>query len=67
MIAPENRPLCRLIGENGNIFNLMAIARRTLRDNGYASEGDEMCERIMNTCDSYRMALSVIQEYVEVI
>lgn len=65
MIAYGDRPKCKLIGEDGNIFNLMAIANRTLRRNGYADQGEEMIARI-EACGSYREALGIIQEYVEV-
>ena len=29
----RNKPDCKLIGEDGNIFNLMARAIKTLREN----------------------------------
>ena len=32
------KPDCRLIGEDGNIFNLMGLATRTLRHNGLAEQ-----------------------------
>lgn len=45
--APERqKPDCALIGEDGNIFNLMAIASRTLRQNDMADQAKEMCQRI---------------------
>ena len=42
--APEQeKPDCKLIGEDGNIFNLMGLAARTLRHNGLAEQATEMC------------------------
>ena len=61
------KPDCVLIGENGNIFNLMGIASRTLRQHGLEDQADEMRERIMGgeraTCCE---ALDVIGEYVNI-
>lgn len=65
MIDPKNKPDCPLIGQDGNIFNLMGIASRTLRDNGMADEAKEMCSRI-TSCGSYYEALGIIDEYVNI-
>ena len=35
------RPLCPLLGQDGNIFHLMGIAARVLRQNGMAAEAKE--------------------------
>ena len=61
------KPDCALIGEDGNIFNLMGIASRTLRQNGLGDQATEMQKRIMGGgCDSYAKALGVIGEYVNI-
>jgi len=61
------KPKCKLIGENGNIFNLMGIASRALKANGMHKEADEMYERITGgEAQSYNEALCIIMEYVEV-
>lgn len=65
MIDPKNKPDCPLIGQDGNIFNLMGIASRTLRQNGMADEAKEMCSRI-TSCGSYHKALGIIDEYVNI-
>ena len=36
---------CPLIGENGNIYNLVGIAAKTLKRNGMSTEATEMTER----------------------
>ena len=60
------RPLCSLLGQDGNIFHLMGIAARVLRQNGMAAEAKEMQTRIMGgACHSYEEALGIISEYVE--
>lgn len=61
---PE-KPKCPLIGQNGNVFNLMGIASKTLKKNGMADEAKEMCNRITSS-GSYDEALSIIDEYVEI-
>lgn len=64
-IAEKQKPDCELIGQDGNIFNLMGIASRTLRRNGMAEEATEMCTRIRES-DSYDSALCIIGEYVNI-
>ena len=65
-LQEKNRPLCHLLGQDGNIFYLMGIAARVLRQNGMAAEAKEMQTRIMGgDCHSYEEALGIISEYVE--
>lgn len=59
------KPDCPLIGQDGNIFNLMGIASRTLREHGLADQAKEMCDRIRESGDYYK-ALGVIGEYVNI-
>ena len=61
----RNKPDCKLIGEDGNIFNLMARASRTLRENNLSEEAQEMRERITSS-GSYDEALCIIGEYVNI-
>ena len=61
----RNKHDCKLIGEDGNIFNLMARASRTLRENELFEEAAEMCERITSS-GSYDEALCIIGEYVNI-
>ncbi len=61
----ENKPKCALIGADGNIFNLMGMAFRTLKHNGMQVESKEIIDRVTNS-KSYSEALSIIGEYVEI-
>lgn len=61
-----NKPKCKLIGEDGNIFNLMGIASRALKKNGMKEQASEMVEKITKTAKSYHEALNIIGEYVEI-
>lgn len=65
----NNKPDCKLIGENGNIFNLMAIASRTLKANGLEYYAKEIKVRIIDKheAQSYDEALAIIMEYVNVL
>lgn len=61
----RNKPDCPLIGQDGNVFNLIGIASRTLKENGMASEAKEMSSRVFAS-GSYGEALSIIGEYVNI-
>lgn len=62
----RQKPDCPLIGQDGNIFNLMGIASRTLKRNGLSEQASEMCSRITETAGSYSEALCIIGEYVNI-
>lgn len=61
----RNKPDCPLIGQDGNVFNLIGMASRTLKDNGMAAEAKEMSSRVFAS-GSYDEALSIIEEYVNI-
>lgn len=72
--APEQRqeqaqsrqkPDCPLIGEDGNIFNLIGIASRTLKQHGMSEEAKQMRQEI-DQCKCYDEALNVIGQYVNI-
>jgi N-formylglutamate amidohydrolase len=60
------KPRCRLIGENGNIFNLMGIVSKTLKEAGESEKAEEMIQRITNQAKSYDEALAMLMEYVDI-
>lgn len=63
-----NKPTCKLTGENGNIYNLMVIAGKTLRENELYDESDELIQRIIGgEAHSYDEALRIIMEYVDIV
>lgn len=59
------KPDCPLIGQDGDIFNLMGIASKTLKRNGMADAAKEMQDRITSS-ESYDKALCIIGEYVNI-
>jgi len=60
----RRRPLCPMIGADGNVFNLIGMAANTLKRNGMADAAKEMSARVMSS-GSYDQALAVMMEYVE--
>ena len=57
------KPDAPLIGANGNIFNLIGIASRTLKAAGMREQANQMYQRI-TASGSYGEALNIIGEYV---
>ena len=66
MIKLKEKPKCALIGEDGNIYNLMGIASKTFKRNGMQEEASEMINRITTNAKSYDEALMIISDYVEI-
>ena len=63
--SKQSKPNCPLIGQDGNIFNLVGIASRTLKRNGLTSEANEMTSKVYKS-GSYEEALGIIGEYVNI-
>ena len=63
-MAEREKPMCPIIGANGNIFNILGIASRTLRNNDMADEAQEMYSRVTSS-GSYEEALAIMMEYIE--
>lgn len=61
---PE-KPDCALIGQDGNVFNLVGIAAHTLREHGLKDQAKEMTDRVFAS-GSYGEALCIIGEYVNI-
>ena len=64
-MAMNEKPKCPLIGVDGNIFNLLGMASRTLRENGMSEQAKEMQSRV-TASGSYSEALNILGEYVEI-
>lgn len=61
----DQKPKAKLVGADGNIFNLMGIATRALKAAGQGDKVSEMLNRIYNS-NGYDEALQIIMGYVEV-
>ena len=62
----SEKPDCPLIGADGNIFNLISIASRTLKRHGQVSQAIAMQKRVLSS-NSYDEALCIIGEYVNIV
>jgi len=60
----NRKPVAPLIGANGNIFNLLSIARNSLIVSNKPNDALEMWNRVTNS-KSYNDALRIIEDYVE--
>lgn len=66
-LREQQKPDCELIGQDGNVHNLIALAARTLRRNGMEDQEKEMTNRIIGgECGSYEEAMNIIGEYVNI-
>lgn len=52
-----------IIGADGNVFNLIGICQRALKENGYQKEAKELGDRVTSS-KSYDEALNIMMEYV---
>ena len=64
-MAENQKPICRLVGEDGNIFSILGRVSRALKKAGKEEQVKEVSERVMAS-SSYGEALQLIMEYVEV-
>ncbi|MBS7297645.1 MAG: hypothetical protein KIG65_01030 [Eubacteriales bacterium] len=65
MSEKKYKPECKLIGEDGKIFNLLSIASVTLKQNGMEEESKEMYNHVYAS-GSYEEALMIIGDYVSI-
>ena len=60
----KDRPPMNLVGMDGNIFFVMGMASRVLKQHGMEENAKEMFERVKQSGDYYK-ALGIISEYVQ--
>ena len=68
--AVDSKPICKLVGEDGNVFNLIAIFRQTLRKHHLhqqLQDFDQDLRAIQRSGGSYAEVLTLFMEYVEVV
>ncbi|MBV5329984.1 MAG: hypothetical protein JZU65_20555 [Chlorobium sp.] len=62
------KPPCKLIGQNGNVFNLIAIVRKTMKAHGLKQELEQFhldLKEIQETGGSYDDVLNLFSRYVK--
>ena len=67
IIDDENekiKPKAKLVGKDGNVFNLLGICGRALKQVGQRDKVTEMQTRVFN-CGSYDEALLIMSDYCE--
>ena len=64
VIVTFEKPTAKVIGENGNVFNIMGICARALKRAGYPEKAKEMFDRIQSEAKSYHESLGIMSEYV---
>lgn len=64
MIAEDKKPKAKIIGADSNVFNLLGICNRVLKESGFKEESEEMYKRV-TTSKSYDEALSIMCEYID--
>ena len=60
-----DKPACKLIGKDGNVFNLLGKVSKVLKENNLYEQEKEMTDRVFNS-NSYTEALAIFSDYVEI-
>ena len=53
-------------GESGNIYHILSLVRSALRKQRKIQDYNDCRDRVLNS-DSYKTALGIIREYVELV
>lgn len=59
-----DKPKAKVVGADGNVFNLIGICSKALKRAGLPEQAKEMSEKIFK-CGSYEEALSIMGEYCD--
>jgi hypothetical protein len=60
-----SKPVCELIGTDGNAFSVIGNVSKCLKRNGLPDKAKEFTDKAFK-CDSYDALLGLVFEYVEV-
>ena len=61
----SDKPKCRLVGQDGNVFNIIGLVKRALNDSGQPDKAKEFVNRAFSA-GSYDEVLNMAGEYVEI-
>ncbi len=64
MEKQTKKPIAKLVGENGNVFSLIAICSESLKKAKLHDQVKEMQERVF-ACNSYGEAINIMSQYCE--
>jgi hypothetical protein len=59
------KPKCKLVGEDGNVFNIIGLVARALKKEGLKEQAEEFTSKAFQS-GSYDEVLVLAMEYVEV-
>lgn len=65
MVIKHPEIVVQLVGQDGNVFNLMGIVANALRKNGFGEEVQEFITDVTSS-QSYHEALAVMMRWVDV-
>ena len=60
----KKKPIAKLVGQDGNVFNLIGICKRALQKAGQYEEAKKMQEEVMKSGD-YSSAIGIMGNYCE--
>ena len=60
----KSKPRVTLVGQDGNVYNLLSICINALKRANQDKEAQELKDRVFG-CGSYGEALSIMLEYVD--
>ena len=63
-MSDKPKPKVQLVGQDGNVFNLLGICTRALKRAGQYEEAKELQKRVLAS-KSYDEALVLMMEYVD--
>ena len=63
-MSNKPKPKVQLVGQDGNVFNLLGICTRALKRADQYEEAAELQKRVMS-CSSYDEALVIMLDYVD--
>jgi hypothetical protein len=64
-IAEINKPIVKLVGQDGNVFNLIGICSKALKRAGQSENAAKLTKECFNA-GSYEEALQIMMKYCNV-
>lgn len=62
----NNKPKAKVLGKEGNVFNLLSICSKSLKDDGQHDNAKRMTDEVFESA-SYEEALRIMSNYCELI
>ena len=60
----QQKPIANVVGQNGNVFNIIAICSKALKEVGMRDEAKEMQTKVMSS-GGYDEALGIMGDYCD--